>query len=260
MEKSEMKTIAIIQARMGSKRLPGKVLEQIEKKPMLYHIVDRVKRVSQIEDIVIATSNEKTDEPIVDFCLSNSIKYFAGSENNVLDRFYQAANKYNADPIIRITGDCPLVDSQVVMNLIKLFFSLKSDHAGVATGAGTINNKDRCFPDGLDAECFSFKSLKDAWENATSTIDKEHVTPFIWKNPKLFKLSTLFSDSDYSEHRWTVDNKEDLIFIRKIYKLLYQNNKYFGMDKVIDLLNSKKELSQINKMHLGREGYKEIWK
>ena len=95
MEKSEMKTIAIIQARMGSKRLPGKVLEQIEKKPMLYHIVDRVKRVSQIEDIVIATSNEKTDEPIVDFCVSNSIKYFAGSENNVLDRFYQAANKYN---------------------------------------------------------------------------------------------------------------------------------------------------------------------
>jgi len=244
-----VKPIIIIQARMGSKRMPGKVMKPILGRPMLWHIVNRIRLVSGIKDVVIATTNLPGDEPIRIFCKESGINFFAGSESDVLDRFYQAAVKYAADPIIRITGDCPLVDPGIVKKLLELYETNRYDHVGVACGAGADALTCGKYPDGLDAECFSFAALQYAWQEAKAMLDREHVTSYIWSNKQLFKCGSLNSKNDYSHYRLTVDYEEDFTLITRIYEALFRKEKAFVFTDVIKYLASNPALSKINNFH-----------
>ena len=251
------KILIIIQARIGSLRLPGKVLKKILGKPILWHIINRLKSINN-KKIVVATSGSQKDKKIINFCKKNKVNYFAGSERNVLDRFYRAAKKFNGLNIIRITGDCPLIDSKIIKKLINLYFLKKFDHVGVATGAGVNKMKLNKFPDGLDAECFKFSALEKAWLNANSNSEKEHVTPYIWKREKKFKIGILRAKNDYSKFRWTLDNKDDFKLIKILYKNLYRKNKNFYMNDIIKYFNKNPKVAYLNKKYIGKEKYKNI--
>lgn len=254
-----MPPIAIIQARMGSTRLPGKVLKPILGYPMLWHIVQRANRIKGLSNVVVATTDLASDEPVRLFCQENDISLYSGSENDVLDRFYLASAEYSGDPIIRITGDCPLVDSELITRLLEYYLQGGYDHAGIATGAGAIFLEGYRYPDGLDAECFSFAALERAWLDAKKPSDREHVTPYIWLRPEVFKLGVLKSEKDFSHLRLTVDNEEDFKLISKIYEALYSQNNRFSLSDVLECLRKCPDLSSINQSYIGKERYAEIW-
>lgn len=250
--------VAIIQARIGSSRLPGKVMMPIVGKPVLWHVVDRVKRAKLVDQVVVATSTNPKDKKIVEFCEKNNIEVFKGSENDVLDRYYQCAKKYHAKCVVRITSDCPLVDSKLIDQLIEKFFREKIDHKGIATGAGVSLDKINKYPQGFDAAILSFKALNKAWKRAKDPVDREHVTVYIWQRPNDFKLGKpLTPQKDYSNYRLTVDWSEDLKLIRTIYEKLYIQNKHFGFQDVIKFLKLYPNLAMINKKRLDKttEGF-----
>ncbi len=255
-----MKTAAIIQARMGSTRLPGKVLKPILGRPMLWYIVQRIRWVPGLAQVVVATSDQPGDEPIRRFCRDHRIAMFAGSEDDVLDRFYRAAIQYAGDPLIRITGDCPFVDPEVVGRLLKHYETGSYDHIGVATGAGAMFLDGGRFPDGLDAECFSFAALERAWREATEKDDREHVTSYIWRVPGRFRVGILKAEEDYSHLRWTVDNEADFQLVSQIYEALYREDMPFLMADILRYLASHPELAAINQSFIGQEGYLKLWK
>jgi spore coat polysaccharide biosynthesis protein SpsF len=254
------KTVAVIQARMGSTRLPGKVLMPMLERPLLYYIVERLKRVISIDQIVIATSEYSKDDAIEAFCRSNRLMVFRGSEEDVLDRFYTAAKFARADVVIRITADCPLIDPVLIQRLIRCFEKSKADYYSLGTGAPAAHkNNAMRYPDGLDTEIFTMHALTDAWLNATEGMHREHVTPYIWKNDTKFRIGMLMCDEgDFSNYRWTVDNVEDYRLIRWIYEELYDGNPSFGMHEVLDLLHSNPSMMQVNGHLIGKEGYEQF--
>ena len=257
----ELKTniVAIVQARMGSTRLPGKILNSIQGMPMLWHIVNRLNKVDEIDKVVIATSNLPTDDPVYQMTKKYGISCFRGSESDVLMRFFNAAVIAKANHVIRITGDCPLVDPPTVSKLIKLYLDGNYDFCGVACGAGVAKEKNiNRFPDGLDAEIFSFKILSEVNNKANTILQREHVTPFIWQNNKSYKQGSLYSDFDYSDLRLTVDNKEDFDFVNWIYDMLYPNNSHFDLQDILELLENNPDV-MTNKHLIGKEGYGEFW-
>ena len=240
---------AIIQAGMGSTRLPGKVMMDLCGHPVIEHVVTRVKRSRFINKIVIATSFDSNNQPIIDFCKENEINYFVGSEDDVLDRYYQTAinNNVNDDDIlIRITSDCPLIDPFVVDKVIQEHISNKNDY--------TTNVIKCTYPDGLDCEVFNFNVLKSAWINANLSSQREHVTLYIRDNPDKFKLGNVKNNKDLSRLRWTLDEKEDFIFIEEVYKNLFGKDSFFTMEDVVQLINEKPELLDINSKFTRNEG------
>jgi len=254
------KIVAIIQARMGSTRFPGKILKTIQEKPMLWHIVNRLNKVKEISEVVIATSDLPTDDPVYQMAGEYGILCFRGSESDVLKRFHDAAVIAQANHVIRITGDCPLVDPPTLSKLIKLYLDGSYDFCGVACGAGVANdNNINRYPDGLDAEIFSSQVLKESHTKAVTDLQREHVTPFIWQKKDRFNIETLYSETvDYSDLRWTVDNQEDFDFIKWVYGKLYPLNMDFNLYDVIELLEKHPEAAH-NKHLIGQEGYEEFW-
>jgi spore coat polysaccharide biosynthesis protein SpsF len=251
--------VAIVQARMGSTRLPGKILKSIQGMPMLWHIVSRLKSVDDIDEVVIATSDLPPDDQVYEMAKNYGIACFRGSETDVLNRFYNAAKMMDAQYVIRITGDCPLVDPLTISKLIQLYFNDQFDFCGVACGAGVAKEKNiNRFPDGLDAEIFSFKILSEVNNKANTILQREHVTPFIWQNNKSYKQGSLYSDFDYSDLRLTVDNKEDFDFVNWIYDMLYPNNSHFDLQDILELLENNPDV-MTNKHLIGQEGYEEFW-
>lgn len=238
--------VAIIQARMRSTRLPGKVLMDIVGKPMLWHLVNRLRSSRLIDKIVIATTTSERDLPILRFAAENGIASFAGSEEDVLDRYYQAAKKFDADPIVRITADCPLIDPLIVDRVVGEFLKLK-DYDLVRT--------DETFPDGLDTGACSFRALEKAWKEARLPSEREHVGPYIKKHPELFKTKSLSYRVNLSHLRWTVDQEEDLILVREIFKRLFQEGGMFYTEDILKLLEKEPELSKINSHIIRNEGY-----
>jgi spore coat polysaccharide biosynthesis protein SpsF len=222
---------------------------------MLWHIYQRAAMTPGVARVVVATSREAGDEPVRTFCGEANLPVFAGSETDVLDRFYQAARQFQADPVIRITGDCPLVDPEVVGRLLEHYARGDYDHVGVATGAGAIFLEGGRFPDGLDAECFSFAALERTWREAVEPSDREHVTPYIWRMPGRFRLGLLLADHDYSQLRWTVDQEEDFLLISDIYAALHRKGEAFGMNEVLAYLHRRPELAAVNQSFRGQEGY-----
>ena len=238
--------VVIIQARTDSRRLPKKVLSTIKGKPLLWHVIDRTKHFD-CDDIVVATTKRKIDDEIVSISKASGVKFFRGKKNDVLDRYYQAAIKFNAEIIIRITADCPLIDPKIVQMVLKKF--QKGSYDYVATD-------DETYPKGIDVECFSFNSIKKSWLHAKLKSDREHVTSFIWRNTGKFKTGKLYYKSNFTKPvRLVVDHKNDLELVRKIYANLYKKNKIFFLDDVIRLVKAKPELLEMNTDHNPDEGY-----
>jgi spore coat polysaccharide biosynthesis protein SpsF (cytidylyltransferase family) len=240
-----MTTTAIIQARMGSSRLAGKVLMDIAGKPLLWHVINRIKHCTTIHQIVVATSTGEDDRAIITLAQRSGVKSFAGSEDDVLDRFYQAATKVNADPIVRITADCPVIDPQVVDEVVQGYFSGRYDVYGLSGE----------FPDGLDVTVFSYAALKDAWNNARLPSEREHVGPYILNHPEKFRQGTFLKFSNLGHMRWTVDEPQDLQFIREIYNRLYKENEVFLTEDILNLLEREPGLTHINSGIIRNEGY-----
>jgi spore coat polysaccharide biosynthesis protein SpsF len=243
---------------MGSSRLPGKVLEIVAGQPMLWHIVDRLRRVGSLANVVIATSTAATDEPIRALCSQIGVPCFAGSELDVLDRFYQAAQQYGADPVLRITADCPFVDPDVVARVLALYQTGNFDYTAAATGGVAFRTTGWKFPDGLDVECFSFATLAAVHRDATARSDREHVTPLMYRAGR-FRVGLVPADGDWGALRWTVDHAEDLALVRRVYDALYRPEQPFLMRDILALVDAHPELARLNQAFVGHEGYSKVW-
>lgn len=233
-----MKIVAIIQARMGSTRLPNKVLMKINGHTMLEEVIRRTKTIKGTDEVIVATTENLKDEKIVSLCKKLKIKVFRGSEDDVLDRYYQCARLVKADVIIRITSDCPLLDPKTVAGGLELFLKTNADYVS--------NALKRTYPRGLDFEIFTLNALKKAAEVGKESTDREHVTPYIYSNPKIFKISHLTNSKNYSKYRLTVDTQIDLELVREIFKALDKNSKVFGLKEIINFLEKNPELAKIN--------------
>ena len=240
----------IVQARMGSTRLPGKVLKKVCGKTLLELQNERIQMVAGIDRIVIATTVAAGDDEIVQVCTKNGIDCFRGSENDVLDRYYQAACNLGCKPedtILRITADCPLIDPQVVTSVLQLYDEAGADYAS--------NTDPPTYPDGLDVEVFSFAVLARTWQEAALPSEREHVTPYIRNRPELFTQVNLKNDIDLSNLRWTVDNPEDFELVRLIYENLYILKRDFLMRDILELLDKNPHYKNINNSFRRNEGY-----
>ena len=244
MEFKKNKVLAIIQARYSSSRFPGKVLKIINKKTLLEILIKRLSKSKYISKIIVACSLNDKDSKIIDICKKLKIDYFAGSENNVLDRFYKSAKKSKIENIVRITGDCPLIDSEIVDIVIKNFFLNKVDYAS--------NTNPPTFPDGLDVEIFKFNALENAYLNAKNDHEREHVTPYIIKN-KEFKKFNLKNSQDISWLRLTLDEERDFQVIKKIVRN-FKNNLYFNLNDIFNLYKKDKNIFLLNSNLIRNEG------
>lgn len=239
--------LAILQARVSSSRLPGKVLMPLLGSPMLLRQVERVRRVPKIDQLLIATSTEPSDDLIEDLCNENGIKCSRGNLNDVLDRFYQAARVFQPEYIVRLTADCPLADPVVINETITVCLDGGYDYVS--------NALEPTFPDGLDAEVFRFSCLEQAWREATLPSQREHVTPFIYGQPERFRIGQYKNSVDLSSLRWTVDEQNDFELVSMIYRELYPENPAFLTRDILKLLDKRPELRTWNTMHQRNEGY-----
>ena len=237
-----MKIAIIIQARMGSTRLPGKVLKEVNNEPMLLFQYKRLQEVKMADLICIATTTNESDNVIVDLCLDNNIPVFRGSENNVLKRYIDTANHFNADLIVRINSDCPLIDSFEVDAVIKKMI----DRPNVDYVSNIL---EESFPVGMHIEVFSKNALEKAFLEAKEPDEKEHVTPYIYRNSHKFNILSVVNTIDLSHHRWTVDYQEDLVFIQKVVSLLSHTMNRFKMMDVVELVENTPDLQIINHMY-----------
>lgn len=242
-----MKIGAIVQARMGSTRLAGKTLASIADKPMLAHVIERLRGSRLLEGIVVATTIKEADDSIVELARELEVYVFRGSENDVLDRYYRALQKYPADVIVRISSDCPLVDPRVVDRVISHYLRGNYDYVS--------NTLQLTYPDGLDTEAFSFGTLERAWKEAKWASEREHVTPYIWKNPDKFRLANVENEVNLSHLRWSVDEARDLQFVREVYGQLYKEAEIFYTEDILNLLEKYPQLKQINRGIVTNEGY-----
>jgi glutamate-1-semialdehyde 2,1-aminomutase/spore coat polysaccharide biosynthesis protein SpsF len=241
-----MKILALIQARMSSRRLPGKILAPILGKPMLLRQVERVRRSRTIDKIVVVTSDHRDDDAVERLCAENEIDCFRGSLDDVLDRFYRAALPFKPDHVVRLTGDCPLTDPGLIDEVVE---------SHLRTGADFTNNAlEPTFPDGLDVEVVRFESLAAAWREASALPDREHVTPFIEARPARFKTNSFKNGVDFSAMRWTVDEPEDLVFVRQVYGALLDRKADFDRHDVLALLERDPSLLEINRKFERNEG------
>ncbi|MEK4173669.1 glycosyltransferase family protein [Lysinibacillus sp. FSL L8-0312] len=234
-----MKVVAIIQARMGSTRLPGKILKEINEKPLLSYQLERLSNSIFINEFVIATTKKEQDDKIITFCEEQNILYYRGSETDVLERYYETAVEFNADVIVRITSDCPIIDVQVVDKTIGFF--LEKGHFDYVS-----NTIERTYPRGLDTEIFTFAALEKAYKEATLEREREHVTAFFYSNPNIFKIANVKNDFDYSKFRWTVDTTEDFELIKNIIQALYVKNPRFTLLDTVNVMKENPDWFNIN--------------
>ena len=229
---------AIVQARMNSSRLPGKVMTRFSGNSLLGHIIERIGYSTQISKIVIATTTHTADDEIVDWATNNNIDFYRGSESDVLNRYFEAAKTVQATHVARITSDDPFKDPNVIDAVAAMYLNESLDFA--------YNNHPPSFPEGLDTEIFSFASLAQANKTAQDPFEREHVTQFFYRNPLLFKQKNLSAPRDYSFLRWTLDTKEDLEMTKMVYDRLYKKGKIFLMNDVLDLLEREPGIQTIN--------------
>lgn len=257
-----MRPIALIQARMGSFRLPGKVLLPLCGRPMLAHIVDRVRSVAELADVAVATSRNVKDDPIADWCAMQHVPCVRGSEEDVVERLYSAALSLHADPLLRILADCPLVDPLLIRQVLALWRDSWHDLVGVATGAGALYETKPRWPDGLDVECMSFAALAVAHREATTPADREHATMYLVRQPERFSIGRVYADVDLSGHRWTVDHPQDYALVQAVYEALWTPDRHFTTEDVQTFLEAHPAGQHAyfhNRRHVGQEGYEGLW-
>ncbi|HSZ24807.1 MAG TPA: glycosyltransferase family protein [Cytophagaceae bacterium] len=245
--------LTIVQARMTSTRLPGKVMLPLMDKPLLVRMMDRVLESKNIGKAVVATTMDPEDDIIEEVCNKNKFEVFRGDRDDLLDRHYQAAKKYNADVVLKIPSDCPIIDSSIIDRVVAYFLDndIKFDYVS--------NLHPASYPDGNDVEVMTMKSLEYAWKHADKKMEREHTTPYIWENPDKFKIGNISWEKglDYSmSHRWTIDYKEDYQFIKTVFESLYPKKNKFTLEDILDLLDRKPGLSTINDKYAGVNWYR----
>ena len=239
---------AIIQARRGSSRFKDKILKRIMNKPLLYHQIRRLQYSKLLSSIIVATTEKKEDKILKKICDISNTDIFYGNTTDVLDRYYNAARLFKAENVVRITADCPVIDPLIVDKVISKFSKEKVNYLS--------NCSVRTFPEGMSVEVFSFETLEKAWKEAIWSSEREHVTPYIWKNPDKFSLGILLNENgNQSDFRLTVDYPKDLVLIRQIYKHLFSSNPCFGLDEIIQLIGTNPKMIEINKDIVKNEGY-----
>lgn len=226
-----------VQARLGSERLPQKVLHKINGREVIDYVLSACER-AECGQVVLLTSQKPSDDPLESFCKKRGCLCFRGSEDDVLDRFYQAAKFYQTEVIARVCGDCPLIDCAVIKKVIDCFFAQSADYVS--------NTQKRSYPRGQDIEVFSFEALEKAFLEAKTKSQREHVTPYIYQHPELFSLQDVLAEKDYSMHRWTLDTKEDLELIETLICEIQRQQKELVMPAMIKLLQEHPEWMHIN--------------
>jgi spore coat polysaccharide biosynthesis protein SpsF len=232
-----LRRVAIIQARMGSIRLPGKVLADIQGHPMLLHVLQRTRAAGSLNEVMIATTTEPADDVLAAFCEEQGVGCFRGQEKDVLDRYYKAACETKADVIVRITSDCPMIDPEIIDKTVLAFLAERPDYAS--------NSSVRTYPRGLDTEVMTFAALQTAWREAHHPYQRAHVTPYIYENPMRFRILSVTGEKDHSSYRWSVDTQEDLDFVRTVYSRF--GDEPFRWNDAVRLMEREPALSRINR-------------
>lgn len=228
--------LAILQGRLSSTRLPGKVLKELNGKPMILQQINRLKSSKKIDQLVVATSEDSSDDELVQVLQREGIEVRRGPLDDVVERFGLVADEFNPETIVRLTADCPLADVQVIDEVITTHIKTGSDY--------TSNVLEPTFPDGLDVECISSRAFSKLRASILSIPEREHVTMGLYSHPEEYSLTSVTQQPDRSSLRWTVDVQEDLDFVRRVYQHLYDENQYFGQKEILDLLQIHPELSR----------------
>ena len=248
-----LQILTVIQTRRGSSRLPDKVLLPLLGKPLFIRQAERVMAAEHTGTVVVATSKNTEDDFIEKICFLEDIECFRGSEDDLLDRHYQAAVRYNADVIIKIPSDCPLIDPEIIDKVIGFYLG----NYGVYDYVSNLH--PATWPDGNDVEVMSFSALHRAWRKATKKFEREHTTPYIWEHPAFFKIGNVKMEGgvDYSmTHRWTIDYAEDYQFIKVVYEALYETGPFFSCDDILRLLKNRLDIFSINQHLAGVNWYR----
>lgn len=241
-----MNVVGMIQARMTSTRLPGKVLKRVLGKPLLEYEIERLKRIKQLNELIVATTTNEEDDPVVELCDSLGVPTYRGSELDVLSRYHEAAEAYRADVVARFTADCPLIDPAISGELIGHYLSHRDELDYCITDA-------RTYPHGIDTEVFSREALGRAFRKGHSKQDREHVTYYIRTRPREFRIWEKPAPHDWSAYRLTVDTPEDFVLVKAVIEKIYPENPDFYLQDVISVLCGNPELLQINEMVRHRE-------
>ena len=237
------KVVAVVQARMGSTRLPGKVMKTICNKPVLELMLERLSKSKSIDEIVVATTNLKEDDVIFEWSIKSKYSVFRGSELDCLDRHYQVGKKFNAKFIAKITPDCPFIDPIIVDKVICYFLEHSDEFDYVS------NAHPPSYPDGLDLEIMHLSTLETAWKNSIDPIEREHTTTYIWKRSDVFRIGNFVMPGRknlFMTERWTLDYPDDFEFAKQVYENLYQNGKIFSMDEILQFLAKRPDIRKIN--------------
>ncbi|MBW5448356.1 NTP transferase domain-containing protein [Cohnella sp. CFH 77786] len=246
-----MRIAAIVQARMGSTRLPGKVLRELGGTPVIAWICERLSRCKLLDEIVVATGDSPSDDVLADKLNRLGIHVFRGSEHDVLDRYYRAARAVRTDAVVRVTGDCPLIDPELVDETVRKFLDGQPELRYVS------NIQPPTYPDGLDVEVFTLEALYQAWRQAEWSSEREHVTPFMRNHPELFPQDHVRSDLDYSHHRWTLDEEKDWAFLSSLVRLAAEEGmepKQVAFRGWLGLLERNSDLTAVNEGIVRNEG------
>jgi len=238
---AELNIVGIIQARMSSKRLPGKVLLDIGGEPMLVRVVERTLRASTVDNVIVATTTSSSDDPVADLCRERGFPFLRGSLNDVLDRYFQAAQIFEADVIVRVTADCPLIDPGLIDHTVAEFL-----RSGVDFAANRLPPPyTRTYPIGLDVEVCTFQALERAWKEAKERYEREHVMPYFYDVEGRFQILHVVHEDNLGDIRWTVDTEEDLELVRRVYDLLADEGDFTWLD-IVALFETDPELAEIN--------------
>lgn len=228
---------------MGSTRLPGKVLKDLAGKPVLWHILTRIQSCRHVDEIVVATTDLPEDDPIVNACAQWQVRSFRGSAQDVLSRYFHAAQNAQAHTIVRITSDCPVIDPQIIDEIITSFHKLNRFTQAVDY---LSNTQVRTYPRGLDTEVFTFSGLEQANANANEEYEREHVTPYFYLHPEIFKIRQYTDKANHARLRWTLDTEEDYQLMQEIYKRLYKPEKLFLYEDILKIFQDEPALASIN--------------
>lgn len=249
-----MRILIIVQARTGSSRLPGKILLPLAGRPLLERMVDRIRMSTLASEIVVATTTDRSDDPVRNLCAEIGIECFSGDPHDLLDRHYQAAIRYEADAAVKIPSDCPLIDPTVIDRVLGYYIQHVDEFDFVS------NLHPPSYPDGQDVEVVPIDILRTAWQEATRPIEREHTTPFIWERPERFRIGNIGWETglDYSmTHRWTIDYPEDYQFLSAVYDALYHDGgEPFGVGEVLAYLERHPETAAINAQYAGVNWYR----
>lgn len=251
--KHKNKIALVVQARMSSSRLPGKVMLPILGETLLFRMIERLKRVKYPVEIVVATSERSEDSAIENEAIKANVSCYQGSLTNLLDRHYQVGRNMGADVVLKIPSDCPLIDPSVIDRVLDYYFESEQNFDFVS------NLHPATYPDGNDVELMTMECLEKAWHEATRPLELEHTTPYIWENPDKFSIANVFWETglDYSmSHRFTIDYREDYDFIKRVFEELYPKKKDFNLSDILNLLDKKPTIYNINAKHAGVNWYR----